>query len=59
MCRSMEEWLDAYMVQIKADQQPDVDPVAAALETIRGQIASAAASAREHLRVSGKGRVHH
>ena len=35
----MEEWLDAYMVQIKADQQPEVDPVTAALETIQGQIA--------------------
>ena len=35
----MEEWLDAYMVQIKADQQPEADPVTAALETIRGQIA--------------------
>lgn len=36
---AMEEWLDAYMVQIKADQQPEADPVTAALETIRGQIA--------------------
>ena len=36
---AMEEWLDAYMVQIEADQQPEANPVAAALETIRGQIA--------------------
>ena len=36
---AMEEWLDAYMVQIKADQQPETNPVAVALETIRGQIA--------------------
>ena len=35
---AMQEWLDEYTIQIEADQQPKVDPTAAALEAIRGQL---------------------
>ena len=35
---AMQEWLDEYTIQIEADQQPKVDPVATALEAIRGQL---------------------
>ena len=35
----MEEWLDAYMIQIKSTQHPVADPVATALESVRGQLA--------------------
>ncbi len=36
---AMEKWLEKYLLQIEADQQPMADPVATALETIRGQLA--------------------
>ena len=34
----MQEWLDEYTIQIEADQQPKVDPIATALEAVRGQL---------------------
>ena len=34
---AMQEWLDEYTIQIEADQQPKVDPIATALEAVRGQ----------------------
>ena len=34
----MLEWLDEYTIQIEADQQPKVDPIATALEAVRGQL---------------------
>ena len=36
---AMQEWLDEYTIQIEADQQPKVDPIATALEAVRGQLA--------------------
>lgn len=36
---AMEEWLDAYMIQIESNQHPATDPVATALESVRGQLA--------------------
>ena len=36
---AMQEWLDNYMIQIEANQQPKVDPITTALEAIRGQLA--------------------
>ena len=35
---AMQEWLDEYTIQIEADQQPKVDPIATALEAVRGQL---------------------
>lgn len=36
---AMEDWLEKYILQIKSNHQPKVDPTAAALEAIRGQLA--------------------
>jgi len=36
---AMQEWLDNYMIQIEANQQPKVDPITTALEAVRGQLA--------------------
>lgn len=36
---AMEEWLDAYMIQIESNQHPAADPVITALESVRGQLA--------------------
>lgn len=35
----MEEWLENYILQIEADNQPQADPIASALEAVRGQLA--------------------
>ena len=35
---AMQEWLDEYTIQIEADQQLKVDPIATALEAVRGQL---------------------
>lgn len=35
---AMQEWLDEYTIQIEADHQPKVDPIATALEAVRGQL---------------------
>ena len=35
----MQQWLEEYTIQIHSSQQPTVDPVAAALESVRGQLA--------------------
>lgn len=36
---AMEEWLDAYMIQIESNQHPTTDSVSTALESVRGQLA--------------------
>ena len=36
---AMEEWLENYILQIEADNQPQADPIASALEAVRGQLA--------------------
>jgi hypothetical protein len=36
---AMEEWLEAYILQINSDQQPVIDPIESSLEAVRGQIA--------------------
>ena len=36
---AMQEWLENYMIEIEANQQPKVDPITAALEAVRGQLA--------------------
>ena len=35
---AMEEWLENYILQIEADHQPKADPIATALEAVRGQL---------------------
>ena len=35
---AMEDWLERYMLEIEIDQQPKADPIANALETVRGQL---------------------
>ena len=35
---AMQEWLDEYTIQIETDHQPKVDPIATALEAVRGQL---------------------
>lgn len=36
---AMEDWLEKYILEIEADQQPKADPIAIALEAVRGQLA--------------------
>ena len=36
---AMEDWLEKYILEIEADQQPETDPITAALEAVRGQLA--------------------
>ena len=36
---AMQEWLENYMIEIEASQQPKVDPITTALEAVRGQLA--------------------
>ena len=36
---AMEDWLEKYILEIEADQQPKADPIAAALDAVRGQLA--------------------
>ena len=36
---AMEDWLEKYILEIEADQQPKTDPITAALEAVRGQLA--------------------
>ena len=36
---AMEDWLENYMLQIESDHQPKADPIATALEAVRGQLA--------------------
>ena len=36
---AMQDWLDNYIIEIEANQQPKVDPIATALEAVRGQLA--------------------
>lgn len=35
----MDEWLDEYIIQLEADQQPKQDPIETALQVVQGQIA--------------------
>ena len=35
---AMEDWLEKYILEIEADQQPKADPIATALEAVRGQL---------------------
>lgn len=37
---AMEDWLDKYIIELDQEQQPVVDPVMEALETVQGQLAS-------------------
>ncbi len=37
---AMEEWLEAYILQINSAQQPVIDPIESSLETVREQIAA-------------------
>ena len=36
---AMDDWLENYMLQIESDHQPQADPIATALEAVRGQLA--------------------
>ena len=36
---AMQEWMENYMIEIEANQQPKVDPITTALEAVRGQLA--------------------
>ena len=36
---AMQQWLNEYKIKIEANQQPKVDPIATALEAVRGQLA--------------------
>lgn len=36
---AMDEWLDEYIIQLEADQQPKQDPIETALQVVQGQIA--------------------
>ena len=36
---AMDEWLEEYMIHLESDDQPQEDPVATALEAVRGQLA--------------------
>lgn len=35
---AMEQWLEEYKIQVGAAKQPSVDPILAALDTVRGQL---------------------
>lgn len=36
---AMEDWLDDYIIQVKSDLHPKVDPIASALEAVQAQLA--------------------
>ena len=36
---AMQEWLENYMIEIEANQQPKIDPITTALDAVRGQLA--------------------
>lgn len=40
ICDAMQRWLEDYIIQVNSDQEPTVDPVASALEAVRGQLAA-------------------
>ena len=37
---AMEEWLDEYSIQLETEVEPAIDPIEAALDTVRGQLAT-------------------